>query len=79
MRFRLAFAGVAAAALAGGVAGEWHLVPAWNVLKSLVANLFFAGVVGLVACGAGGPGWPRCESAASATWAGSATGSTCTT
>jgi peptidoglycan/LPS O-acetylase OafA/YrhL len=52
---RRAFAAVAAAALAGSIAWEWRLLPAWDPLKSLVANLFFAGIVGLIVCDAGRP------------------------
>jgi peptidoglycan/LPS O-acetylase OafA/YrhL len=48
-------AAVAAVAGAGGVAWEGHLLPAWDPLKSLAANLFFAAAVGLVVGDAGRP------------------------
>jgi peptidoglycan/LPS O-acetylase OafA/YrhL len=54
-RSRWAFAAVAAAALVVCTAWERRLLPAWDPLKSLMANLFFAGVVGLIACDAGRP------------------------
>ena len=54
-RARAPAAAATAAALAVAGAWEWRLLPAWAPLKSLVANLFFAGAVGLVVAAAGRP------------------------